>query len=182
MGTDISIPRALRAKVDGFMYNSCLLYLPNRFMPAALTQLETLRRAQNFRARWFCIPDAQAEPIAAYDTFQYQVNIAPGSYLWGMMFNNLTAPNINSDLLISVVDACTGIPLFNDFVNATIASPGAAGAPPTLTSRNLPVLLTQPRLVLEPGLVDVEIANQTNGSRTCQLVLMFAEPCRVFEE
>ena len=166
---------ALKPIVDGFMYNTSLLLLQNRFFPFALGEMEIVRRANNLRPRWWCIPDEFGEPIAAYDTFQFQVNVAPGSYLYGMMFNNITNPDLPTDLLVSIVDSCTGIPLFNDFVNCgAIASNG--------NSKMLPVLLTKPRLILEPGLVNVEIANRTGATVNCQLVLMFAEPCRVFQE
>lgn len=165
----------LKPKVDGFMYNTSLLLLPNRFMPFALGEMDFLRRANNYRARWWAIPDDEGEPIAAFDTFQFQVNVSPGSYLWGMMFANITNRDSSGNLLISVVDSCTGIPLFNDFVNAqdTHTSNNA---------KNLPVILSKPRLILAPGLVNVEIANRTSGNINCQLVLMFAEPCRVLDE
>lgn len=165
----------LKPKVDGFMYNTSYLLLPNRFMPFALGELEFLRRANNYRARWWAIPDDEGEPIAAYDTFQFQVNVSPGSYLWGMMFSNITNRDLPTNLLVSVVDSCTGIPLFNDFVNC-------GGITTDNFAKNLPVILTKPRLILAPGLVNVEIANRTNASQTCQLVLMFAEPCRVLDE
>lgn len=160
--------------VDGFMWNTSLLILPNQFGPDALMELEILRRAHNYRARWWCIPDDEGQPIAAFDTFQFQVEVSPGAYLWGMMFATVGGAAA-TDLLVSVVDSCTGIPLFNDFVNA-------GNMTPTGNSKMLPVIMTKPRLILAPGLVNVEIANRANQNRTCQLLLMFAEPCRVFEE
>lgn len=166
---------ALKPIVDGFMYNTSLLLLANRFFPFALGEMEIVRRANNLRPRWWCIPDDFGEPIQPYDTFQFQVNVAPGSYLFGMMFCVVTPDAPVTDMLVSVVDSCTGIPLFNDFVNA-----GAISS--NFNSKNLPVLLTKPRLILEPGLINVEIANRTGSTRNCQLVLMFAEPCRVFQE
>lgn len=167
--------------VDGFMWNTNLLILPNRFGPDALMELEILRRAHNYRARWWCIPDDEGQPIAAYDTFQFQVEVSPGSYLWGMMFAMTPGEDVAppappvTNMLASVVDSCTGIPLFNDFLNC-------GNLAPTFNSKLLPVIMTKPRLILAPGLVNVEIANRTNAAMTCQLLLMFAEPCRVFEE
>lgn len=166
---------SLKPIVDGFMYNTSLLLLANRFGPMALGEMEIVRRAHNLRPRWWCIPDDFGEPIAPYDTFQFQVDVAPGSYLFGMMFCVITPGALVTDMLISVTDSCTGIPLFNDFVNC-------GGVSSNFNSKMLPVLLTKPRLILEPGLVNVEIANRTNANRNCQLLLMFAEPCRVFEE
>ena len=174
----------LRHVVDGFSYNNSLQYMPCRFFPHALSQLDILRRGVNYRARWFVVPDDIGEPIAPFDTYYYQVNVAEGSYLFGYSFAAISATNPDdepaevaaTDLLIQAVDSCTGVPLGLDFYNA-------AAAHSTFNARCLPILLTQPRLILEPGLVNVEISNTTPNSITCQLLMHFAEPCRViFEE
>jgi len=39
-----------------------------------------------------------------------------------------------------------------------------------------PVLLTQPRLIGEPGKVDVELYNSYSSDMQCQLVILVAEP------
>lgn len=173
----------LKQIVDAFSYNTSLLWLPLRFYPNCLVQLDILRRAANYRPRWFVIPDDLDQPIQPYDTFYYQVNVNPGSYLWGYMFSSIsaTAPGggpvatTAADLLVQAVDACTGVGLFMDFINA-------AAAHANFNSRMGPVLLTQPRPVLEPGLVNCEISNKTANTITCQLLLLFAEPCRVLNE
>lgn len=164
----------LRPKVDGFSYNVNNLLVPNRFFPFAIGQLDLLRRARNFRARWWVVPPRLGDLIPAFDTFQYQCDVANGSRLYGLMFSAI-APSTINDWAVSIVDSCTGVPLFNDFAVAqTIAGSFATG--------NVPVLLTQPRLILDPGLVSVEIANRSANDRACQLLLMFAEPCEVIEE
>lgn len=163
----------LRPKVDGFSYNVNNLLVPQRFFSYALGQLDLLRRARNFRARWWVVP-ARGEVIAAYDTLQYQCDVANGSRLYGVMFSAVS-PSTIADWAVSVVDSCTGVPLFNDFVVAQAISGNFA-------TGNVPVLLTQPRLILDPGLVAVEIANRSGNDRVCQLLLMFAEPCEVIEE
>ena len=180
----------LKQIVDAFSYNTMLMWLPERYFPNALAQLDTLRRAANHRARWFVVPDDIDQPIAPYDTLYYQINIAGGSYLWGYQFTSLSATQVviennnpivipvataPSDLLIQAVDSCTGIPLFQDFANGL-------GLHSDFTARCGPILLSQPRLILEPGLVNVQIANRTGNSITCQLLLMFAEPCRLIDE
>lgn len=173
----------LKQVVDGFSYNTMLMYLPERFFPNALAQLDILRRAANRRARWFVVPDDIDQPITPYDTLYYQISVAGGSYLWGYQFSSISATDsagnpvatLASDILVQVVDSCTGIPLFQDFANG-------GGCHANFTSRAVPILLTQPRLVLEPGLVNVQIANRTGNSITCQLLLQFAEPCKVITE
>jgi hypothetical protein len=172
----------LKQIVDGFSYNASMKYLPNRFFPNALAQLDILRRAANYRPRWWAIPDTP-NAVQPYDTFYMQCEVADGSYLWGYNFCTLLAispadasvPVAPTDLCIQAVDSCTGIPLFQDYAN---------GGAMTINgnSRMYPILLTQPRLILEPGLVNVSIANRTANTIVCQLLLHFAEPCQTICE
>lgn len=169
--------------VDGFTYNTQLLYLQERYFPNALAQMDTLRRASNYRPRWYCVPDDIDQPIQPYDTLYYQIEVLANSYLWGYSFASVSAlgptgsptETSASDLLIQVVDSCTGVPLFQDFANA-------AGNSSNFTSRAVPIILSQPRLILNPGLVNCEISNRTPNTITCQLLLHFAEPCRIITE
>lgn len=175
-------PIILDQVVDGFSYNTCLLYLPNRYFPNCLAQLDILRRAANFRPRWFTIPDDIDQPIAPYDTLYFQIQVAAGAYLWGYQFKTLKATNgdapaetTSSDILVQAVDSCSGIPLFQDFANG-------GGCHSDFTARCLPILLTQPRVILDPGLVNVQLSNRTANSITCQLLMHFALPCKVITE
>ncbi len=172
--------------VDGFTFNTQLLYLPCRYFPNALAQMDILRRAANYRPRWFVVPDDIDQPIQPYDTLYYQIEMAANSYLWGYSFCSVsaTAPSgggpeptetTAADLLIQAVDSCTGVPLFQDFANG-------GGNHSNFTSRANPIILSQPRLILNPGLVNVEISNRTPNTITCQWLLHFAEPCRIITE
>lgn len=179
----MSGPLVIPQKVDGFSYNTQLLYLPQRYFPNALAELDILRRANNYRPRWFVIPDDIGVPIAPFDTYYYQIEVADGSYCWGYQFASVSATDQSnnpaattaSDLCIEVTDSCTGIPLFQDFANGL-------GMHSDFSSRAVPILLSRPRLILAPGLVNVEIANRTANNITCQLLIMFAEPCRLVDE
>ncbi len=170
--------------VDGFSYNTMLLWLYNRFFPNALAQLDVLRRAVNYRTRWWVIPDDIDQPIQPYDTLYFQCEVSSGSYLWGGGFSSVSATTpagaptetTASDILIQVVDSCTGIPLFQDFANA-------GGFHSNFSARMLPqFILSQPRLILEPGLVNVEISNRTPNTIHCQLLIHFAESCKLINE
>ena len=179
MGSTVVLPQI----VDGFSYNDQLIFLPGRYFPMALQELDTLRRAANFRPREWCIPDNFNEPIQPFDTFYYQIEVAGGSYLWGYNFVSLSAINpdggpaetTSADLLIQLTDSCTGVPLFQDFVNGSGCSSNG-------NARCFPILLTRPRLILDPGLINVELSNKTANKITCQLRLRFAESCRVIDE
>src|SRR4051812_27203656 len=105
----------LKQIVDGFSYNTMFLWLYCRFFPNALVQLDVLRRASNYRTRWWVVPDDIDQPIQPYDTLYFQCEVSAGSYLWGGGFSSVSATNpagqstetVASDILIQVVDACT---------------------------------------------------------------------------
>jgi len=83
--------------VDGFSYNASMLWSPGRFFPNALAQLDILRRAANYRPRWWTIPEnILASPIAPYDTLYYQLNVPDGTYLWGYNYNGLMSAEITT--------------------------------------------------------------------------------------
>ena len=173
----------LKQVVDGFSYNTMFLWLYERYFPNCLAQLDVLRRAANYRPRWWVIPDDIDQPIQPYDTLYFQVEVSAGSYLWGYAFTTVSALNPSgaptetaaSDILLQLVDSCTGIPLFQDFANG-------GGNSANFNSRMLPILLSQPRLILEPGLVNVELSNRTANTITCQWLLHFAESCKLIDE
>lgn len=166
---------ALPNIVDGFTLNTGLLYLPNRFFPNALAQLDILRRANNLRPRWFTVPQESDQPIQPYDTLQYQIDLNPGSYVWALNFTELGRDSGSYDLSVQITDSCTEITFFSDFKNANgLHSNNAVGL--------FPVLCTQPRIILEPGRLNVEIANQGGSARTCQLLIHAAEPCMLIDE
>jgi hypothetical protein len=175
--------------IDGFSLNMAIRYLPYVWEAHALAQMEILRRANLFRPRWHVLPDQQNTPIAAYDTYEFQAGVLAGSYLWGIQFTQFDGsveepttytPVAPSDSLIQVTEACTGIALFQDFV----AGGGFSFFRTTGRPRGeaVPYLLSRPRIIMEPGLVNVEIHNRSAVPLTCQLILFFAEPCVVVKQ
>jgi hypothetical protein len=175
--------RWIKQKVDGFSYNANWFNLANRYFANALAQLDVLRRAANYRARWWVVPDSQDNPVAPFATEFYQCEVADGSYLWGYMFSvqseimpdDSVIAGSATDVCVEVVDSCTGIPLFMDYACG-------GGLSTNGNAKLYPVLLTQPRIILDPGLVNVQISNRTANQVNCQLLLLFAEPCRIIDE
>ena len=173
--------------VDGFLYNPAIRYTGSKYFALALSQLEILRRANLYNPRWWVVPDDLTQPVAAYDTLEYQLKVEGGSYLWGLQYNEYTVEeghwsiSTPSNILIEVTDSCTGIPLFNDFAGGSAYSTYKAPSS-DLRGAPTPILLPQPKLILEPGLVDVELANKGGNSVYCQLLLLFAQPCGVVGE
>jgi hypothetical protein len=177
--------------LDGFILSASQLYLPIIYRASALAQMEVLRRSRGYRTRWYLVPDDLEDPIPAYGQVELQINVPPGSYLWGLAF---TIPTRLNDSLsttvchVQITDACTETAIFSDYVmeqNVVSLVPGNGGQ-----NRRNPMILAQPALIGQPGLVDVEIFNgSTDGSTppvgvtlNCQLALLFAEPCVPPEE
>jgi len=171
--------------LDGFALNLNIRYLPYHYPAACLGQSGVLRRANLYRARWIVQPDDANTPIAAYDTFEGQVQVMPGSYLWGFQLNQLDALFAlvaAADVIFQITDACTGVPLLSDYGSGAGFSSFGAALGVDFHGGVAPHLLTQPRLIMAPGLLNVEIANRAVTAMRCQLLLFFAEPCVVLEE
>jgi len=154
--------------VDGFVYSASMLYLPTTYRASALAQMEVLRLAKGYRPRWYLIPEDSDQPVGLYSQIEFQVRVQPGAYLWAISFSTL---NLEGPLqaFVQVTDACTETPLFSDYLMANLIEPS------TGAGRRNPLLLT-PRLIGEPGLLNVEIYNSYYTNLTPQLMLLVAEP------
>lgn len=160
---------------DGFMYNTYLK--PNLYEFLAADQMDTLRRATSYRPKMVNLPDDFGRPIAAYDTFQYEASINPGSWIWGIALAEFSSTGVllaTGNLSIRLTDACTGIPLFSDFMLSGGLSPYDPAEDPR--GAQYPLVLPHPILVLEPGRILVEIANQGTSASYGQALLLIAEP------
>jgi hypothetical protein len=174
----------LKQILDGFSYNPNLLYLPCRFWPNALAQLDPLRRAKNYRPRWIVVPES-GEAIDAYDTFFFQFQVPEGCILWGYNFNSagvarLDRPPANFNLKLT--DSCTGVQLFQDYANGGGLSAGVGGGSANSNTKCVPILLSQPRVIIGSGKIDAAIENSSTAAATCQWLLHFAEPCAMIDE
>lgn len=168
--------------IDGFLYNPNIRYWPNSYAPLALTNvgMEVLRRANLLRPRWYGLPDAQSTPIAPYETFENQVQVTAGSYLWALTYiefveeDDVLIPSAGTKGLVNIVDSCTGVAMTQDYmIGQGVGSYGTAGS----RGPTSPQILTQPRIISAPGLINVEIANKSGEDLNCMLVLFTAEPC-----
>ena len=159
--------------VDGFTYSMSLALLPTSYRAHCLAQMETLRRAKGYTARWYTAPNNNDEPISNFSQAKYQINITPGSYLWGI--SAWFAGDHDGDIVhILITDACSETQLSSDYELASLFLTGKT------TIRAAPALLPQPRLISEPGLVNIEVylgAVATGSSESVQILLFTAEPC-----
>lgn len=165
--------------IDGFTYSLNLLYLPNNYRSAALSQLDPIRLTGNYQLKMFAVPSPVSTNvngagggavgigfIPAYGQIEQQLSLDPGSYLYGWVFSAL-ADQFNFHILVT--DACTETALSSDYILAGLFTPNN---PPFRG----PCLLPQPRLISAPGLVNVEIYNNANEDQLAQLVLFCAVP------
>lgn len=162
--------------VDGFCYDLTQLFVPGWFRAMALGQLEALRKSGLYRARWYVVPE-EPTALAAYDTLEQQVHIVPGSYLWGLVAGAVGATFVPT--MVRITEGSTGIPFMSDFLT------GSAMGVSDANGNFFPTLLTQPRLIVAPGWVNVEIANPSGlnlAANQLQIVLFCAEPCAVLED
>lgn len=155
--------------VDGFSLN---LQMPNcnRWVPFTAHQMEVLRRSSLYRFHVFVAPEDLSVAIGPYDTFAVQLRIPAGSWIWAISpqsaVNSPSAPTSGS-LLYRITDQGSGELLASNFI-----SPG-------WWAHQAQLLLPEPRLVTEPGIVDVEIANgpyNTGQTMYAQLALWAAIP------
>lgn len=170
--------------IDGFTLNPAVRPVPYNYAAACLGQMEVLRRANLYRARVYVCPDDAGWPIAAYDTFEIQIQMLPDSYLWGVQYTEFAAGTYTQvaggNGLVQITDACTGLELYSEYASGNGIT--FFKAVPDLRGDALPHLLTQPRLIQKPGLVNIEISNRDSAALRCQLLVMVAEPCVVVQD
>ena len=172
--------------IDAFTLNPALRMRPGYFMASAVASLDVLRRANTYRPKWYVIPDDEHSTIPAYQTLEYQLRVTPRSYVWALILNQFAVvqpfAQMNADdVWVQITDTCNGIPFFSDFERGRAYQTLQA----TVTDQRnqmYPHLFTQPRLVLEPGLLAVELANTAAVAIRPQLVIFTAEPCEVYKQ
>ena len=175
-----NIPRTIIGEspiVDGFVHSASLLYLSTTYRASVMQQMDVLRRARSYRCRWFNIPDNLNEPIAAFSQVEQQIHVRPGSYWWGAIASapgklNSDTTGLESRVHIKITDSCTEVPFESDY---TYAISVYAANQTNANARN-PMLLSQPRLIGDPGLLNVELYNNDSVTVNVQLVLFVAEP------
>ena len=178
--SDTMVPELM----DGFTLNPSIRYRPNWYFPMALGQLDILRRANTYRPKIYSLPDDFNTPIPTRETREFQIRLTPGSYVWALLANQFNPSaqipyaKVQPTFCMKITDSCTGIGFWEDFVKAAAFS-GEQATQGDYRNMMLPHLLTQPRLIMEPGLLTVEIANPDATDVTCQLLILTAEPCEV---
>lgn len=163
---------------DGFVLSASQTYQLVNFRAHALAQMEVLRRASAYRCREYVVPK-NGQVVPAFSQVELAITVQPGSYVWGLTWcsiSNITGDGTDGNhLYVQITDACTETPFFSDYCLASAFQ----ALQPTTTANQLvhnPALLSQPRLIGEPGKIDVELYNSLSEDMNCQLVVLVAEP------
>ena len=175
-------PQSQLSPIDGFVLNPYTVLKPYDYYPGALGQLGALRRANTYRARIYAVPDDFNQPLQAYETLEYNVKVTGGSYLWGLRFvqySPVWTQQAPANVVVQLTEACTGIELYREF--STTGGLAFYTAATQGRGFHLPHILTQPRLLLDPGEITVELCNLSGSVQYCQLLLHTAEPASLVE-
>ena len=176
--------------LDGFVYGGIFGTRPYQgcnWYWNCLANLEGLRIAQDdYRPRVFIAPKQFTNPAntnsvnippGKTDFLEFQVR--PGSYLWGLTFAVNNDGIVQSKFSVMIRESFTNLGIY-DRPQAGQGIKGGSSVT-TFNTLNPPVeLLPEPRLILEPGQIHVEVSNDsqpgTDNNVSCQLAMFFLEP------
>ncbi len=152
---------------DGIALQHLWVPLANSYDALAAEQLRLLRVANGMRPYLIVIPLA-GQTVAPWDTYRRQFAVPPGSWLLG--FVTVGGFASSAQRRVQIKDSCTGLPLFSDFIGGGALYTGLECA---IGMQALPA----PRLIGDPGTIDVELAQLTGGvTMTYSLVIVFSVP------
>lgn len=136
------------------------------FQNLAVQQYEALRRASAFRTKTWLAPKDSTVLIPAFDSFEYQISLVPGSTIWGYSFLADTGEETGS-LSFNLRDSCDDTSLFSEVTTRQ------SQTPPYLQQYLSKLLVVGP-----PGLLNVEICNTYGTAVTAQLAIYGGEPAK----
>lgn len=158
--------RGMPDPTDAFILSMSQLLLPTSYRAHVLAEMEVLRLARGYQVKMYEAPPVSGQIIPAFSQLEHQLSVDPGSYLWGWTFSVLSGSS--GPFHILVTDACTETALSADYFVSQMLDCTAAN--------RWPALIAHPRLISDPGQVNVEIYNGSNAAVICQLVLFTACP------
>lgn len=131
--------------------------------------LVAVTRAARFRPMAWALPGEVAEQMPAGATVEIRLSVPVGTYLLGVAGSSSQAAGFE----LQITDTRHNAPLWSapaNWQNATSQAAGPGNAEFPL------VWLDAPRLIIEPGLLDVRLRNLATATNTIQAVLFTAEP------
>lgn len=128
-----------------------------------------VRLAAGYELEAYCVPNESAVDIAANSPFEAKVKLYPPSWLCGLTASSSQAAGFE----VQIRNYGTN----QEFFSSRIVHSNLGGqdlAPGRVANRML--LLPLPRVVVEPGLLIVQILNRAAVQNTVQLVLWIVAP------
>jgi hypothetical protein len=157
---------------EGLNLNLYPAYLPEiLYAGAELPGIPDFRHlnAPGYEPHQHRIPDADNTAVVAGGKWETQVSIPIGSYVWALAGYSGQAAGYR----VAIRDDGTRTPFFARTYHAGITGQGE-----TIAGQAFPfAILDKPRLVIEPGLLTVQIENlDTANANGIQFVIFTAEP------
>lgn len=162
---------------DGFNYHPNFLPSQLNYSMFSLGQMELLRRAATYRPYVVQMPEDQNLTLPAYSTYEYQLHLKPGSWIYAMhgaVYNLITGlpDSTPGRISIQLTESYSGLPLFNEPVDlATLFGHYFGGEDEPVT-----VLMPEPRVMASPADLDIEVCNLTGSDYQWRLWILIAEP------
>ena len=152
-----------------------------------LANMEDLRlMADSYRPRWWTVPknftdsaNTNSANIEPGKTFFYEFQVVPGSWIWGLQFS-VFDDDLEQLQFSVMIRQGTDLPFF-DRVFAASGIYSGSQVDPFNTLKPSLRFLSQPRLIIPPAQIHVEVSNDadpadSDNAVSCQLLILVAEP------
>ena len=159
---------------EGLNLNLYPAYLPEILIAGeAIPGVPDYRRllAPGYEPHAHRIPDADNTAVVAKGKFESRVSVPVGSYVWAFSGYSSHADGFR----VRVIDTGTGAGFWSAMVKDTLLS----GQGQTVAGAAYPLVpIERPRLVIEPGLLTVQVENLADAVNQIYFVIWTAEPQR----
>lgn len=163
--------------LDGWTFrkdNRCDL----KFQSLAIENYEPVRRATGLRQKQWLVPtDVLTNPIPAFDSYEYQLDVGIGAVIWGWCWVGPTDQideNGFATMAWQVRDACDDQAFFEEPITREFIFSGVNAQAPYPQVN----LLARPWIVGRPGLLNVTITSMYPVDQQGQLILFGGVPAR----
>lgn len=142
--------------------------MARRFHTSALAELRRITSADDYEPWAYPLPPEDRAALPAKALGDFSLSVLPGCYVWAFSGSSSQPEGFEAQ----IIDLRHQAPFFQSPINwKNITGQGTvAGITQPL------VILPQPRLVIDPGQLRVQIKNLSNNTNTVQLVVFTAEP------
>mgnify|MGYP004701943619 CR=1 FL=1 len=142
---------------------------PHRYHTRALEELRRVTGSFGYQANAYPLPGASNATLPAAALVEVKLTLPVGSYVWGFSGSASDTAGFETQ----IVDMRQNAPFFT----APVLWSNITGQGSTPQGISTPMfILPQPRLVIEPAVLRVQIKNLATGNNTVQLVIFTAEP------